>query len=71
MSRYLVICERSDGLFAPERSWAAMDMDTTKRDLSAGHFARPIIILSIDVICGTCTDVTDQFQRYIPAPHAR
>lgn len=64
MNCYLVLCERPDGLYVTERAWDAMDMNTIKRDLKSGQFSRPVIVLSIDVIHGTCFDVTDQFQRY-------
>jgi hypothetical protein len=71
MAKYVVLCERPGGLYVSERPWDAMDMNTTKRDLKSGHFARPVIVLSLDYISGLCSDVTYEFQRYFPnAPDA-
>jgi hypothetical protein len=63
MNRYLVLCERPGGLFITQRPWCAMDMDMTLRDLRAGAFPRPVIVLRLNLIHGTLEDVTEQFQR--------
>lgn len=65
-NHYFVLCQHADGLYTPERNWSDMDMNSTKRDLKAGRFQRPALVLSINDIDRTCCDVTEQFARYFP-----
>jgi hypothetical protein len=68
---FVVICDHEKGPYVSETDVSRMDEVSVCKDLRAGQYSNPMLVIEINPIAHFCRDATHDFEPLFPDPDRR